>query len=248
LEYNVHVICESPITLAQADYLELLALAESKNLVLMESLKTAYTVAFQRMVVMLKSGLIGRIASVDAAVTSLAKLDGNSVGSLCDWGPQALLAIFKLLGTAYESKSIKTMFYKGDTVDDIGEEKSVKRYKIDSFTKIDFIYPEAVASLRVGKGVKSEGELIISGTKGYIFVPAPWWKTDYFEARFEDPRDNRKFFYQLKGEGIRNMIVQFVRSVSEKRDEGNVLPEITSAITKVIQDFYQGIDVIEICK
>ena len=53
----------------------------------------------------------------------------------------------------------------------------------DTFTKISFIYPHAVASIKVGQGVKSEGELIISGTKGYIYVPAPWWKTDYFEVR-----------------------------------------------------------------
>ena len=27
---------------------------------------------------------------------------------------------------------------------------------------------------------------MISGTKGYAYVPAPWWKTDYFELRYED--------------------------------------------------------------
>ena len=43
-------------------------------------------------------------------------------------------------------------------------------------------------------GVKSEGELIISGTKGYIYVPAPWWKTDYFETRFEDQSENKRYF------------------------------------------------------
>ncbi len=68
------------------------------------------------------------------------------------------------------------------------------------FSKIDFIYDDAVASIRVGKGVKSEGELIISGTEGYIYVPAPWWKTDYFEIRYENPADNKRYFYQLDGE------------------------------------------------
>ena len=51
-----------------------------------------------------------------------------------------------------------------------------------------------MASIKVGKGVKSEGELIISGTKGYIYVPAPWWKTDYFELRYEDQNKNKKYF------------------------------------------------------
>ena len=83
----------------------------------------------------------------------------------------------------------------------------------DTFTKIAFVYPHAVASLKVGKGVKSEGELIISGTKGYVYVPAPWWKTDYFEIRYENPADNRRYFYQLEGEGIRMNILAFAKSI-----------------------------------
>ena len=55
-----------------------------------------------------------------------------------------------------------------------------------------------------GKGdKKAEGELIISGTKSYIYVPAPWWKTDYFEVRYENANENVRYFNQLDGEGIR---------------------------------------------
>ena len=53
-------------------------------------------------------------------------------------------------------------------------------------TKIDFKYKNAVASIKVAEGAKSEGELIITGTEGYIYVPAPWWLTDYFEIRREN--------------------------------------------------------------
>lgn len=58
---------------------------------------------------------------------------------------------------------------------------------------MDFIYENAVATAKVGKGIKSEGEMIISGTKGYVYVPAPWWKTEYFEIRYEDL--NKKAFF-----------------------------------------------------
>ena len=47
-------------------------------------------------------------------------------------------------------------------------------------------------------GVKSEGELIISGTKGYIYVPAPWWLTDFFEVRYEDQTKNKNFQEKLR--------------------------------------------------
>lgn len=43
--------------------------------------------------------------------------------------------------------------------------------RFDLFTQINFLYPHAVATIRMGKGVKAEGELIIGGTKGYIYVP-----------------------------------------------------------------------------
>lgn len=55
--------------------------------------------------------------------------------------------------------------------------------------------------------------MVISGTKGYIYVPSPWWKMDYYEVRKEDFRDNRKFFYQFEGEGIRYELAEFIKSI-----------------------------------
>ena len=81
---------------------------------------------------------------------------------------------------------------------------------IDMYTKGVMRYSRSVCSFKLGLGVKTVGNLIISGTKGYAYVPAPWWKTDYFEIRYEQQEDNRKYFYQLDGEGIRNEIVLFL--------------------------------------
>ena len=116
----------------------------------------------------------------------------------------------------------------------------------DTFTKIDFVYPHAVASMKVGKGVKSEGELIISGTKGYIYVPAPWWKTDYFEVRFENPANNKRYFYQLDGEGIRYEIVSFVRAIQANRNNSYISQDISQNIIRIVQDFENKKDLIQI--
>ena len=107
----------------------------------------------------------------------------------------------------------------------------------DLFTKIDFTYPNAVASIKVGKGVKSEGELIISGTKGYIYVPAPWWKTDYFEIRFENQNENKKYFYQLDGEGIRYELVAFIKSIELNKTGSYIDINISKEISSVMEDF-----------
>jgi hypothetical protein len=87
---------------------------------------------------------------------------------------------------------------------------------VDIFTKAVFRYDHAVASFQVGLGVKTEGNLVISGTKGYVYVPAPWWKTDYFEVRYEDQNLNKKYFYPYVGEGLRYEIKDFVSAALSK--------------------------------
>jgi hypothetical protein len=114
----------------------------------------------------------------------------------------------------------------------------------DTFTKVAFVYPHAVASMKVGQGVKSEGSLVISGTKGYIYVPAPWWKTDYFEVRYENPANNRRYFYQLDGEGIRYMLVAFKKAIQTGLFVNYVGDDTSAAIVDVINDFYHKKDTI----
>ena len=58
--------------------------------------------------------------------------------------------------------------------------------------------------------------MVISGTKGYAYVPAPWWKTDYYEIRYEDQNQNKKYFYPFAGEGLRYEIKDFVTGVLTK--------------------------------
>lgn len=232
-----HVLCESPIAIRGADYDELKQLAKENGCVLMDAIKTAYSTAYSRMLVLAKSGAIGDIVSVDSICTSLSNLEkkkgkdlSNTWNSICAWGPTAMLPIFQLLGTDYVSKQITSHLIARD---------------FDTFTKVSFVYPHAVASLKVGKGAKSEGELIISGTKGYIYVPAPWWKTDYFEVRFENPANNKRYFYQLEGEGIRYEVVNFLKAIQTGKDGTYVNDILSAKITALIEDFYQQ-DIIEI--
>jgi hypothetical protein len=88
---------------------------------------------------------------------------------------------------------------------------------IDMFTRGVFKYTKATCSFKVGLGVKTEGNLVISGTKGYAYVPAPWWKTDYFELRYEDQNNNKKYFYKWDGAGLRYEIQEFLSCIINKR-------------------------------
>ena len=227
LENGVHVLCESPIALNEKECCELFELAKKNNLILMDSIKTAYSTAYNRLLLLAKKGNIGDIISVDATCTSLKEISTETAsdvgGSMNTWGSIALLPIFQLLGTNYLDKNINSLLL--DNVENF-----------DLFTKIDFRYSNAVASIKVGNGVKSEGELIISGTKGYIYVPAPWWKTDYFELRFENQNENKKYFYQLDGEGIRYELVAFVKSIELNQTESYIDKNISKAICSIVDD------------
>jgi len=219
-----HVLCESPIALNECDFNELKQLADEKNLILMDSIKTAYSTAYNRLLLLLKGGNIGDIYSVDATCTSLRDYDDNSWNSITSWAPTALLPIFQILGINYNNKTINSL-----TLDE--------KQNFDLFTKIDFQYENAVASVKVANSVKSEGELIISGTEGYAYVPAPWWKTDYFELRYENQEENKKYFYQLDGEGIRYELVAFAKSIELGRNNAYIEYDVSKAICKIIEDF-----------
>lgn len=229
LTLGKHVLCEAPIALNENNFNELVELAQEKDLMLFESIKTAYSTAFHRLILLAKSGKIGDIISIDATCTSLRDINHNDLenewSSIEKWGPTALLPIFQLFGTKYKDKHVTSLILEDN---------------FDIFTKIDFLYDSSVASIKVGNSVKSEGELIISGKKGYIYVPAPWWKTDYFELRYENLNDNRKYFYQLEGEGIRYELVAFVRSVQMNKNNSYIKTEISEAIAKTIGDCIYG--------
>ena len=64
---------------------------------------------------------------------------------------------------------------------------------------------------------------MISGTKGYVYVPAPWWKTEYYEVRYENINRNAKYFYKFEGEGLRYEIVEFVRNIQDEQFDNLLL-------------------------
>lgn len=224
LNQGKHVLCESPFALSKNESIELQNLANENDLILMDSIKTAYSTAYNRLLLLLKGGKIGDVYSVDATCTSIREYDDNSWNSISSWGPTALLPIFQILGVDYKDKTISSLMLEN-------------KDNFDLFTKIDFIYDNAVASIKVANSVKSEGELIISGSEGYAYVPAPWWKTDYFELRFENIEDNQKYFYQLDGEGIRYELVAFAKSIELNKNNTYIDSDISNAICQIMEDF-----------
>lgn len=238
LNKGKHVLCESPIVLNPEQLQDLYNTAGANGCILMDAIKTAYSTAYNRLLLLVKSGKIGEVLSVDSTCTSLMDRKNFSIkesvwGSLHYWGPVALLPIFQLLGTDYFEER---MVVKASSLDS----------EFDEFVKVDFLYPTAAASIKVAVNAKSEGSLVVTGTEGYIYVPAPWWKTDYFEVRFEDQRENKRYFYQLDGEGIRYMLVSFVKAIENGCFDYYVSRDVSCQIAQVMQDYATGRNVSKI--
>lgn len=232
-----HVLCEIPFTLKKDEAIELYRLAEEKNLVLMEASKTAYCPAFGHIVTLIKSGIIGDVVDVKASLSKMVEpptreLDAEQAGgAMNEHGPLNIMAIIKLLGIDWKDVNFHTKREKG----------------VDIYTKGVINYSHATSSFTVGIGVKTEGNLVMSGTKGYVYVPAPWWLTDYFEVRYEDQTKNKKFFYSYDGDGLRYEIQEFLSMiVNDRRSCYKLRRRESIAIAEIIEKYHHGENVIEI--
>ena len=237
LNKKKHILCESPIANSAEECKKLFDLAEKNGCILMESNKTAYAIAYYKLLLLAKSKKIGQIVSIDATCTSLMDKNNTEIDkewkSFYSWGPTVLLPVFQLLGTDFKHKQLIASY--------LDSEKT-----FDGFCAVNLVYPNAVANLKVGKGIKSEGHLVISGTEGYIYVPAPWWKTEYFELRYENEMNNRKYFFKLEGEGIRCELSVFARSVMQNRNLSRISKTVSLAISEMMKDFNEKNNITEL--
>lgn len=211
LQHGIHVWCEKPMVLKKSEAEQAFALAKSKNCVLMEGIKTAFCPGFLKVMNILRSGEIGQVRDVEAGFTKLADpatremMAGDFSGSFTELGSYPLFAIMRIMGTEYQDMRFETFF------DDNG---------VDIYTKAYFKYKGGIATAKTGLGVKSEGQLLISGTQGYIKVNAPWWKTTEFEVCFEDTSQNQVYKEEFSEDGLRyglNTFADAISSIKEAR-------------------------------
>ena len=232
-----HVLVETPMVLNGDQAKECFELAEQEGVILMEANKTAHCPAFKHLMVMIKSGVIGEVVDIEASLSQLLDKNGREFdpeqagGALFEQGSYPLLPIIKLMGCNYKNLNLYSRMENG----------------VDIHTKGVFRYDHAVCSFKVGLGVKTEGNLVVSGTKGYAYVPAPWWLTDYFELRYEDQNKNQKYFYKWDGAGLRYEIQEFISCIVNKRFSTARLRRRESVcMAEVMQQFVERKNFMEI--
>ncbi len=232
LKHGKHVLCEKPMVLRKEQAEELLGYAKEQGLVLLEGIKTAYCPGFHKLLSIACSGTIGNIRNVEACFTKLEKYGTRELtnhvygGSFTELGSYVLLPILKLFGTDYREIRFDTIRGEGG---------------LDLFTRASLVYPAGIATATCGLGVKSDGRLLIAGTKGYIVVEAPWWKTAYFEVRYEDADRIDRYSECFLGDGLRYEISHFLSMVNEQdKDHFKLTGRESVALAGAMEKFMEA--------
>lgn len=219
LKAKKHVLCEKPMTLDFEEAKELYALAEENGVILQEALKTAFAPLFRRLVNLVKGGVIGKVRQINATFTrltpdkSLREYDPRQGGgAISELASYVLCPIIKILGPI--DKSSMTLHCLRDEEDNV-----------ETFATGMLKYPKATALFTVGLTAKTEGCLTIAGTAGYVYVPSPWWKTEYFEIRDDFGRVTRRLTSPFVGDGLRYELAEFVKGIASGIGPASWTPE-----------------------
>ncbi len=228
-----HVLCEKPAALKKEQVRELIDIAQNNQLVYMEALKTAYCPGYKALIKIAESGRIGRIVEVEAAFSRLTPLntreykDDDCNGSFLEFGSYTLLPVLTLLGCEYDDITFRTVRAQNG---------------VDAYTKA-FIeykdeYIDKTAIVKTGLGAKTEGQLVVTGTNGYILAKSPWWLTKEFEVRYENPGKIERYRFGYEGTGLCYEVREFVHRI-KNNDKKNVdiSDNISIAMAGVMERF-----------
>jgi len=222
-----HVLCENPIVIDHEDAKELFELAKKEHKLLLMALKTAFAPAFNKLMEELKGGKIGKIKEIRSTFTSLYGERGFPKKYIQNGATNLLMS--------YPSLIIQKVAGKSKTVKFFDQHNG----KYDLSNRAITTHKKGVIGIAtVGIGMKSEGHAIISGTKGYVYIPAPWWLTKEFYFKFEDEHKEFKFEYEFDGDGLRYMISEFVSLIRREQIESERLTiEDMLELNKIISKY-----------
>jgi len=228
-----HVLCEKPAALKKEQVRELIDIAQNNQLVYMEALKTAYCPGYKALIKIAESGRIGRIVEVEAAFSRLTPLntreykDDDCNGSFLEFGSYTLLPVLTLLGCEYDDVTFRTVRAQNG---------------VDAYTKA-FIeykdeYIDKTAIVKTGLGAKTEGQLVVTGTNGYILAKSPWWLTKEFEVRYENPGKIERYRFGYEGTGLCYEVREFVHRIKNNdKKTVDISDNISIAMAGVMERF-----------
>ena len=160
LEAGKHVLCEKPICVYEEHLKHLIAIAESKNLILVEAQRLWTKQTFTQVKSLIDHQEIGEILGLEASLGSSGQRLERRVleyggGALFDLCVYPIFAFLYLIGDIEKIQAYAHFFKTG----------------VDDYTMISVQHKGIIGNLSASFNTNTRGELRINGTKGTITIP-----------------------------------------------------------------------------
>lgn len=223
LNYGKHVLCEKPFTLNKKEALEIITLAKTNHLLVMEAMKTRFLPVIHAVKQHLDKGVIGEITKMEASFSTVEKTErlyDNALGggALLDIGVYPLTLAHDLFGELEYGDSTVTL--KNGV--DIEETLYLKHDTIDITITLSMLTP-------------LKKDATIYGTKGKIVIPhyssantAIIYNTNQdLIKRLNVPHQVNGFEYQIQS---------FIKTIEENTLENKTMPHQFTLIILSLMD------------
>lgn len=217
------VLCEKPFALNENQVLEMINLAREKNLFLMDALWTKFLPHYQKMIEIVKGGILGDIKVVLANFGFRANAEPNSRllnpelggGSLMDIGIYNIFTTLDILGKP----------------DDINVSVNSTEKRIDEQCAVIFKYNNgAMASLFSSISANLGTEFEISGTLGRLKLTTPFYAStsilEYYvdgEKRVIETEKEEGLGYQYEARHAANCLLNGLTESSVVQHTDSIL-------------------------
>ncbi len=183
MNHGKHVLCEKPMGMRRADIEELVSVAKSNKVFLMEALWSRFNPTIKKAKELIDQGVIGELGYLhaDFAFYALDRPEEGRLlnpnlggGSLLDIGIYPIFLSYLLLGKPEKIQS-SSKFYKTG---------------VEIQTAVLFDYPNAQAILYSGLTSASKMEAEISGSNGSIFLYPQWHSAEGYSLKLDGETQN----------------------------------------------------------
>jgi predicted dehydrogenase len=216
LDAGKPVLCEKPFTLNEGQLSELVEVARSKNLFLMEGMWTRFFPLMYRVRELLKEGAIGEVRMVQADFGFRAGFDPKGRlfapelggGSLLDVGIYVLSLSSMVLGEPDRITGVATIGETG----------------VDEQAAVTLGHPSGAVSL-LFSAVRTNTPHVayINGTDGRITIHSPFWKPEKLTlSRSGQPDELIEL--PMEGSGFNYEIAEVGRCLRAGKTESDVMP------------------------
>ncbi len=228
LEHGKPLLIEKPMTVNAAQARELIAIAQSRGVFLMEALWTRFLPAYRQVCRWLSEGRIGQVRWVRSSFCVRGNPDpakrwlnpALAGGGLLDLGVYNLAMSQSILGQ------------KPDRIRAVANFSSTG---VDDMLSVSLAYsPQALAQFSCGFVAGDDNSFTILGENGRIHVPSPFWAAQ--EAILLAGDVNETHCAPFRGEGFEYEIAEAVRSLRAGELESPLMPLDDTLATLEVMD------------